>query len=48
MPLFVTVTLTVKYAPGFVVVGRADPLDTRASDATETARRRAKDLTTAG
>jgi len=44
MPLFVTVTRTVTYAPGFVVCGRADPLAAKARKARKPARSSAKDL----
>ena len=42
--LFVTTTRTVKYPPGFVVCGRADPSIARLRDARETASRSANDL----
>ena len=44
MPLFVRVTRTVTYAPGFVVCGRADPLVAMTRNAREAASRSANDL----
>jgi hypothetical protein len=46
--LFVTMTRTVKYPPGFVVCGRADPTVARLRAAKEATSRSTNDLTESG